>query len=287
MSGWAKPMASYRLIFLDIDGVLNNVLLHGRLSDPLVTAFASLVRETGAAVVLSSAWRLKRHSRQRIKEAFMMHGVPLFISCTPQLYSPHGSRYARVSEILAWLQLNTTIQFRPEDLLAANGSAEYVTTEGQFSPEDYTLPYKINVTHFVALDDIDMRKLGQQRARQLVARRHFVLTMMRTGVTAHNLAQAGHILSDQYGAIDMLSTTTQKGTTLINENDEEDPAMYKLMLPLCRHCEKCGRTDLLPTLYDMEVNKYFCVDACRKEFYLLYCSDNDYQPVDCPVMSGL
>lgn len=202
-----------------------------------------------------------------------MHGVPLFISCTPQLYSPHGSRYARVSEILVWLQLNTFVQFRSEDLLLTKDATELVTAEGQFSADDYTLPARINVTHFVALDDIDMRKLGQQRARQLVARRHFVLTMMRTGITAHNLSQARHILSDQYGAIDMLSAS-QQPITDNGSTEEEDTDMYKLMLPLCRHCEKCGRTDLLPTLYDMEVNKYFCMETCRKEFYLLYCSDN-------------
>jgi hypothetical protein len=174
-----------------------------------------------------------------------------------------------VQEILLWLQLNTTIEFRHKDSLV--NDAEPVIATGVFEEQDYMLPVRINVTRFVALDDIDMRALGERHARLLIARHHFVLTMMSTGVTAHNLEQARHILSDQYGAvINMLSTTDNEKKKQDNNDDE---GMYHLMLPLCHHCEKCGRRDQTPSLYDADMNKYFCLKKCRDEFYLLYCKE--------------
>ena len=246
----------YRLVFVDVDGVLNNKDdARGHINGRLVASLGAMVRARGASIVLSSAWRLTRESREQVKAAFLRYGVPMPISCTPHIAYEEGQRYARVQEILAWLQTNTDLAFQPADVVRAD--ALYV--ECDFDTTEYRLPMRVSVSHFVALDDIDMRQHGGA-ARALVAARHFVLTFMQTGLTEHNLRQAQHILSDEYPAIDMLTPTA---TTLSS------------CLPLCEECEQCqtGRS----SVYDVAVNKYFCGAKCLDHFYVLhygtpYCS---------------
>jgi hypothetical protein len=244
---------TYKLVFLDIDGVLNNYWSAGQLSCPLVSALAAMLRATGAAVVLSSMWRLKPKHRRQVTAAFLVHGVPLFISCTPRLQCAQGWRYARVQEILAWLQWNTTIPFRQQDMVTGLDQVE--DTPSRFDRSHYTLPVRINVSHFVALDDIDMRQEGSAQARRLVARHHFVRTLMQTGLTEHNLRQAQHILADDYPRADMVPMSdTKAGGSDAN-----------VLLPYRDMCEQCEKNKAQH--YDTSINKYFCEPACRDKFY--------------------
>ncbi len=61
-----------KVIFLDVDGVLNNHLTSGRspggyvgVSDGLIRNLKKIVEETGAQLVLSSDWRLIREDPER------------------------------------------------------------------------------------------------------------------------------------------------------------------------------------------------------------------------------
>lgn len=245
----------YRLLFLDIDGVLNNVWSAGQLSCPLITALATMVRASSATVVLSSMWRLKRKHRRKVVAAFLQHGVPLFVSCTPHI-DAQSWRDARGQEILAWLQLNTTLQFRPDDMVPVSDLRD--GESDQFGEELYRLPLRIDVSHVVALDDIDLRREGPEAARRLIGGNHFVLTLMRTGLTEHNIRQAQHILSDNYGPIDMLSSSPLSSRQL----DE------KVLLPYSELCEQCMAQK--PTHYDTAINKYFCKQQCVDDFYARY-----------------
>jgi len=98
-----------KLLFLDVDGVLNNldVLSRCRSSDPLgdehLRLLKTLVAATDCQIVLSSTWRLFPESRGSLKVAFEEHGIPVWISTTPDL----GTR--RGDEILHWLRINVTV----------------------------------------------------------------------------------------------------------------------------------------------------------------------------------
>jgi hypothetical protein len=102
-----KPMSSpEKLIFLDIDGVLNNAQsdisqLYVMEKDLLKLLKKILKSVPKCGLVLSSTWRYTQLTRDKVKEFFNQYGVPAYISCTPNL----GTN--RVDEILCWLQDNT------------------------------------------------------------------------------------------------------------------------------------------------------------------------------------
>ena len=105
--------------------------------------------------------------------------------------------------------------------------------DGDFGEDEYTLPTKIRVENWVVIDDIDMRKYGGEH-RHLVAEHHFVLTLMKTGLTRHNVEQARRILEDK-----------------------------EWMGP-----EKCEHCTIINTQWhDTEINKYFCGAECQKAFH--------------------
>ena len=89
-----------KVIFLDIDGVLNCSKTHNPRNLPyvidpkLLTRFERLLERTGAKVVLSSTWRYDPAGLFSAKR----QGIP-FIGVTPDM--PHKPRR---KEILAWLK---------------------------------------------------------------------------------------------------------------------------------------------------------------------------------------
>jgi hypothetical protein len=101
-----------RVIFLDVDGVLNHaeafrlwedrfgrdVLDHG-----CVRRLVELARDTGAEVVISSTWRLMEDAHRIISVALWTHGIEL-VGQTPDLWSTD-----RADEIRAWLADNPDV----------------------------------------------------------------------------------------------------------------------------------------------------------------------------------
>lgn len=100
-----------KVIFLDIDGVLNcdRYLIENKCRgigiDPTrVLLVSDIVRASGAKIVLTTSWRSHWSENpeecdvlgREINEAFAAHGLSVY-SKTPRL------GYARESEILAWL----------------------------------------------------------------------------------------------------------------------------------------------------------------------------------------
>ena len=108
-----------RVIFLDIDGVLNRTRMasHIRLEDDLVENLRLLVEKTDAKIVLSTFWR---HFQEYIQYILHRHGLPadVIIGQTPgtseasMLSKDPGDpmQYAdRASEIHAWLRAHPTV----------------------------------------------------------------------------------------------------------------------------------------------------------------------------------
>lgn len=92
-----------KVIFLDIDGVLNNIglLYHygfDYIDHDMTRLFVNIVRRTGAKVVLSSSWRLDQRSSEIVEKILAQYGLEL-LDKTPRL---EGS--PRSEEISSWLE---------------------------------------------------------------------------------------------------------------------------------------------------------------------------------------
>jgi hypothetical protein len=123
-----------KIIFLDIDGVLNSESedYEGklwRLSEPAISRVNTIAERTGARIVLTSDWR-RYHGLQRCGEVLRAHGLDAnIVDATPNLESPrtvHEEDFEptayferlRRSEIDAWMQLHDVHAFVVIDDLA-------------------------------------------------------------------------------------------------------------------------------------------------------------------------
>lgn len=182
----------YRIVFIDVDGVLNAYGLAKPAFDPeAVARFARLLRETGATPVLSTAWRLKRQARQRVLAQLLGQGAPMPLGCTPRLRGP-----ARGNEVLAWLRLNTLNVYQ----LAEDREYRFLETPGEFEQDDYLLPARIHCAQFCVIDDRDFATAWHGGAeRALLVHGHFVHTRATRGLTERDAERARAILSAEHG----------------------------------------------------------------------------------------
>ena len=94
-----------KVLFLDIDGVVNNKRTDKKFRnlmaiDPAMAALIQrIVQNTGCEIILSSSWRLFQNSRDEIERK-----ICKFADITPVLRAPRGY------EIKAWLTLHPEIQ---------------------------------------------------------------------------------------------------------------------------------------------------------------------------------
>jgi len=101
---------SRKILFLDIDGVLNsrnymNSVGHGDAIDPrCVMHLNEAIRRTGCKVVVSSAWR-NLHTWTELLSILEDHGVntSVFIDKTPDRFHEFKNRDDEISE---WVDLN-------------------------------------------------------------------------------------------------------------------------------------------------------------------------------------
>ena len=229
-------MTTYKLIFVDVDGVLNSTFSHHGLCPRLVARLREIIEKTGSSIVLSSAWRLSKESREHVKKAFLEEGVPMPISCTP-LLKGLSYKYTRLEEITGWLKYNTNNVYQQQN----NGipqEDEFLSIKGEFGHRDFTLPTKITVTHFVSLDDIDMRleKYGG-KYHSILTEKHFVKTLARTGLSENNVQEAIVLLGGGGGRV--------RGLIKMD-------------------CDYCQKSNAL--IYDTGKNKYYCQEECQQLF---------------------
>jgi hypothetical protein len=93
---------SKRVIFLDVDGVLNRISDHKNcmfpLNDECLKNLKSIIDRTGCKIVLSSAWRNWIEAEKVLKRAFLKLNIPLWISKTPEI-----PMRLRKEEISTWI----------------------------------------------------------------------------------------------------------------------------------------------------------------------------------------
>jgi hypothetical protein len=97
-----------KIIFLDIDGVLNNqsLLQAGgihTIEPSMVAILKRVVDATGAEIVLSSTWRILAENRRMVQQALRQFGMR-FIDTTPNM------RGDRCDEIRDWLARHPSIE---------------------------------------------------------------------------------------------------------------------------------------------------------------------------------
>ena len=94
-----------KVLFLDIDGVVNNKRTKENFEgfmaiDPAMAALVQrIVRNTGCEIVLSSSWRLFQNSRDELERK-----ICKFADITPILHAPRGY------EIKVWLTRHPEIE---------------------------------------------------------------------------------------------------------------------------------------------------------------------------------
>lgn len=113
-----------RVLFLDIDGVLNTPKMTGRfgcdfVDNILVALVARIVRETDCKIVLSSTWRIDEKDRMLATRELAEQGLTIH-DCTPvhsQRIPEDGNWEGwngwvkRHEEIQAWLDQNPVTRF--------------------------------------------------------------------------------------------------------------------------------------------------------------------------------
>ena len=120
-----------KIIFLDIDGVLNN---HNTLGESLnwepdlVEILNRVIKETKAKIVLSSTWRWIERYRNIIKNDMKID----FIDVTPKLWEERGH------EIQAWLDENPVENFiiLDDDSDMVHLMPHLLQTDGEFGLTD-------------------------------------------------------------------------------------------------------------------------------------------------------
>ena len=128
--GYTQPV---RVLFLDVDGVLNRVGfkpeepdgLASWIEEELAARLTALVRETGAVVVMSSSWR-EDEALDDLRAELARAGVDVeLVDSTPVLFG-----LPRWAEIEAWCEANQPERFAIVDDLHDMGplSAYHVRT---------------------------------------------------------------------------------------------------------------------------------------------------------------
>lgn len=147
----------HKIIFLDVDGVLNTATTNG-LEPRLLDRMALLLRTHDATVVFSSTWRYSS-SWMAVRDALVERGVShgVFVGGTPDLegvgiglYPPSCSHENRTHEILLWLFFNAANV--PEECSFPYDKGKL--QEGKVAESMYNCEQKMVISHFVAIDDL-------------------------------------------------------------------------------------------------------------------------------------
>lgn len=93
-----------KLLFLDVDGVLNDLTVlstREELGSHHLKNLKMIVAASRCEIVLSSSWRILDRWKEKLKVALTEHEIPLWIDQTPRL-----SLAPRREEIILWIKEN-------------------------------------------------------------------------------------------------------------------------------------------------------------------------------------
>jgi len=174
-----KSGSGVKIIFLDVDGVLNCTSSKpGDLEQRCIDLLDELIAESGAYVVLSSTWRYVKGGVARLKKTVKKLNL---ISCTPSITEDERTR-----EIWAWLEHNGRgLKRTPWD--------EKELDSGMDLPYPWRLQKPTRVFSYVVIDDLG---LMFQRCGSIV-RNRFIRTNKNKGLDQDDVKDALSILQCQ------------------------------------------------------------------------------------------
>lgn len=189
--GLDQLAATRRLLFLDVDGVLNSgeSRAPGRDAGPdwdapqpaMLASLAWVVKRTAAEIVVSSTWRLQDEQYERLRQALAAHGLRV-VGATDDLSTT--MRHDRPDEIVQWVvaangMANGTAGGDDDGEGPAAGGAKQrgrrpARGERQAEPA------------WVAIDDMDLTTMNPTRMPST----HFVRTDDRVGLLPAKAVEA-------------------------------------------------------------------------------------------------
>mmetsp|Transcript_12908 Transcript_12908/g.35038 ORF Transcript_12908/g.35038 Transcript_12908/m.35038 type:complete len:662 (+) Transcript_12908:83-2068(+) len=93
----SRPSRRDAVVLLDVDGVLHSLFGDDLFVESCCAAFESVIRRTGASIVLSSTWRLEQAKVAMLNGVLQQRGISPVMDCTKELNTP------REMEICEWL----------------------------------------------------------------------------------------------------------------------------------------------------------------------------------------
>lgn len=213
-----------KLLFLDVDGVLNKATTQGVFEDSCFDALRYIIENTGARIVLSSTWRYNEKSMSALALKLVDKNVikdkdDAYLSITPNFsmidgdpglyWSRSNSHLTRTDEILLWLKMNTIPKLEEESEyfpLIPGLTEDIILTmnENWSNVGSWILDNPIEVDQFVILDDM---ALTRQSCYSKSIEKHFVLTSLITGLDQPDAEEAVNILNSSFNFSDWRKET--------------------------------------------------------------------------------
>lgn len=208
-----------KVIFLDVDGVLNRETTAGKFEDECVEALKYIVSKSGAKVVLSSTWRFTVETRTelltKLRESGVFSEEDNFIGHTAHLrllddvpfFPTCDSHVTRTDEILLWIKCNSVPvgcsreeffddvslerEYQPLPSVVANTQELFEKGNEWTTTESWILDEPIELEQFVIIDDLPMLKEG---CYGKLLKPNFIKTSMQTGLTMDQARTAVNML---------------------------------------------------------------------------------------------
>jgi hypothetical protein len=132
-----------KVIFLDVDGVLNSVKTvwdNESLETDLIHNLSDIVKETGAKIILTSSWRMSPSALSHLMDALMWFDLSIS-GCTQE------GVYMRDFEHTRFEGITPTRRYLDSDVFTYDRGAEIAM---------WLLQHDFDVEKFVILDDDDI-----------------------------------------------------------------------------------------------------------------------------------
>lgn len=132
-----------KVIFLDVDGVLNSVKTvwdNESLETDLIHNLADIVKETGAKIILTSSWRMSPSALSHLMDALMWFDLSIS-GCTQEGVYMRDFKHTRFEGI------TPTKRYLDSDVFTYDRGAEIAM---------WLLQHDFDVEKFVILDDDDI-----------------------------------------------------------------------------------------------------------------------------------
>jgi len=240
-----------KIIFLDVDGVLNNstwaselhkqgtfTFLQNDLYEPALLMLRDLVEETGAKIVLSSSWRKFPNARGDLVDALAKHNLTIH-SDTPDTGGIRGE------DIKAWLSSHSSLSIE-----------SYIILDDEADMLEDQLPYLVQTTFEKGLLDCHYRR-AKAILNHYKLNRNIMPNEIFWQLVSNMLPEQGEFHNDLHTHY----TFFQDGDQILCRNEAKLNALVDLF-------DDIGLTSVTGYYDPEEDKKNNCVDSLTGFYYL-------------------